>query len=364
MRTKRQLLFDRLYYGFELDIHRFFFNLQGRRAMRGVKFDRAFYRAYREEVVPYWRRFGIKPKLHWVKQCYLRQGVVDPRNIPVDVFYRYIDPYFNNRIYTRPMNDKNLHHLFFPEVKRPETVFKYIDGLCCEDDLTPISPEEARARLARAGQYIIKPARDTGAGADIAFFDGPLSPADADSLLGKYKSVDFIVQRVVAQHPDMAHFNASSLNTLRVITLVFHGKAHLLSAIIRIGHPGSRVDNVSLGGYQVSILPDGTLDKLAYTHQGGKERFVEQNEAGQRFEGFAIPSWDKVRATALDLALRLPHLKLIGWDFSVDENGDVILIELNTEAGQNQETCGPTFMDMTDEVLTEVFADKKKRLRL
>lgn len=361
MRTKRQILYDRLYYGIELDIRRFFFNLQGFKAMRGIKFDKEFYRAYREEVVPYWKKFGIRPKCHWFKQLYLWQGVVNPRNIPADVFYRYVDPYFNACMYTRPLNDKNLHHLTCPGVKRPETVFKYMDGSFCLDDLTPIPPEKARALLEQAGRYILKPARDTGSGADISFFDGPLSAAETDALLGKYANVDYVVQRVLVQHPDLARFNASSVNTIRAITLVFHGQVHILSAIIRIGHPGSRVDNIGRGGYQVTILPDGTLDKLAYTHQDGKYLFLEQTETGERFEGAVVPSWDALCNTAKNLALKMPHLKLIGWDLAVDEQGDVVLIEFNTEVGQNQETCGPTFGDLTDEVLAEIFQKRMKR---
>ncbi len=363
MRTPKQILYDRLYYTIDLDILCHFFNLRCRRAMRKHEFDASFYKAYREKVVPYWKQFGVRPKIYWFKRDFLRTGIVDPRYIPADIFRRYVIPYFDNECYVRQMTDKNLYHLILPGLKRPETIFKYADGCYREDDLRPITPEEAASRLT-CGQYIFKPARDTGGGSGISFLpvDENTPPSAIEDMMTHYVQADHIVQRVLVQHPSLAAFNHSSVNTLRLVTLVFHGKAYLLSAILRIGHADSRVDNVSKGGYQAIVREDGTLEKLAYTHKGGKDNFVEQTDEGVRFEGFAIPSWEKVRATALDLALKMPHLALIGWDFSVDEQGDPVLIEFNCHIGQNQENCGPTFGDMTEEILTEVFRDKKLRL--
>lgn len=361
MRTPGQKLYDKVYYGFELALKRFVSNSHMRRKMRKERFDKSFYEFYKKEILPYWARFGVKPKIYWFKHYYKLTGILDPRYIPDDIHYFRIIPHFHNFVYRRPLGDKNLHTYLFPNVKRPETVFKKVCGTYRNDDFSPISPEEALSRLKVDENFIIKPTADSGSGEDIQFFSGSPDTDDFVRILDLYENTDYIVQRVLIQHPDLAAYNRSSVNTIRVITLFFHDKAHILSAIFRIGHEGSQLDNISLGGYQVNIRPDGSLDKLAYTHRNGIHDRVEQTNAGKRFEGFLVPSWDKVQKTAIDLASKLPYLRFIGWDFAIDEAGDVVLIEFNSQLGQNQSTCGPTFGDMTDEVLAEVFKKKGRK---
>lgn len=361
MRTPRQKFYDSVYYGFERRLMVFCINLKKWQSMRKVKLDKSFYDAYKNQVLPYWSQFHIKPKVWWYKHYYRLTGTVNPKFIPDDLHLRDIIPHFDTELYYRQLTDKNLHGLMFPTVKRPETVFKKVDGRYCEDNFAPITKEEAFSRCARDGSFIVKPTRDTGAGFNIQFFSGPQDTEAMEKITGLYKGDDYIIQKTVVQHPALAKFNDSSVNTIRLVTLALPSGTHILSSVLRVGSPGSRVDNISQGGYQAVIRPDGTLDKLAYTHRGGQNQFVEETLSGIRFEGYQIPSWETLRDTALDLATRLPHLKLIGWDFSVDEHGDVVLIEFNCQLGQNQATCGPTFGDLTDEVLSEVYAKRMKK---
>ena len=80
------------------------------------------------------------------------------------------------------------------------------------------------------------------------------------------------------------------------------------------------------------------------------------------FKDIRVPSYDKIVKTAIKLQESMPYLGIIGWDFAVGEDGEPILIELNTPCNQNQ--IGgkqPTFGDLTDEVLEEVFIKKRHR---
>ena len=49
-------------------------------------------------------------------------------------------------------------------------------------------------------------------------------------------------------------------------------------------------------------------------------------------------------------------LETVVRDIAIDEMGDPVVIEYNIRPEQNQMTCGPTFGEMTDEILSEVFA--------
>lgn len=368
MRTKRETLYDKAYYRIERFIYDSFLSWNCRKSLRGIKFGPEFYRAYREKVVPYWKQFGVRPGKLWYKHYYSQVGVVDPRYIPNYIHNNKVVPYFDNPIYERQMEDKNLYSVLFPGLHRPETVFKHFSSTIfnsapesyCTDDFTPIPREEAVARCLAGGRFIIKPTRDTGGGADVKAFSAEDGEAAIAALFDAYAGVDYIVQRFVSQHPSLAEFNSNTLNTIRVMTLVYRDKAYLLAGIIRIGSPENDVDNIAKGGYEVGIhLEDGTLKRTAFTYKDGLG--AEQTASGKVFDGFRIPSWDAIRTTALETALRLPHLKLIGWDFAVDEDGNVVLIEINCHFAQTQESNGPTFGDMTDEILAEVFQERMKK---
>lgn len=358
MRSPRQQLYDRFYYGFESALNRLGRDVKTRLRMCRVKTDGEFRAAYREVIRPYWAGYGVRPGRHWVKLSYTVTHTLDPRNIPRNLWFGRIIPHFNSPVYERQLQDKNLHHLMFPGVKRPETVYKCLGGDYAEDDLRPIDRETAVARCLGPGAYIVKPTTSTFEGKGIRVFRDADGQEDIRALLASYDGTDHIVQRFVSQHPALAAFNASTLNTIRIVTLVLHGEVHVLSSILRVGAPGNFVDNVSQGGYQCTIGPDGRLEKLAYTHRDGVSSYVETTASGARFEGFAIPAWGRLRDTACELALRLPYMKLIGWDLAVDDAGDVVFIEFNALPEQNEATCGPSFGEITDEVLEEVFGRK------
>ncbi len=355
-------IYDRVYYRLESWVKAAALNASARRALRGFRPDKVFWDNFRQNVRPYWAQFGVRVRPLWFKRYYQMHGGLDPRLIPDDIHLRKVIPFFDKDMYIRPLVDKNLHALMFPGVKRPETVFKHIDGRYTEDDFTSLSREEALSRCLAPGRFIVKPTVDTGQGKGIRFFSGEDGREAVETLLASFDSSDYIVQKVVRQHPAMAHFNPGCLNTLRVNTMYFEGKAYILTSILRIGAGSSEVDNVSQGGYQVTVHPaDGTLDSTAYTHYAGIEKYVDETDRGIRFEGLTIPCWDKISAAALRLCEYMPHLKYIGWDFAVDETGDVVLVEFNCQLGQNQETCGPTLGDMTEPVLRAIYGKKEDK---
>ena len=356
MSINRRNVYDQIHYWLEFFYAALYHNARTRKAIKGKSFDKAFYQAYAETIRPYWRKYGVRVRKLWYKSFYASVGSTDPRYIPNTLFYRFIIPHFNDPLFLRPLADKNLHSHLVPGIKRPETIFKYMDGAYRQDDLRRIPEEEALGLLEKAGAFVLKPTRDTSEGNNVQIFDAGMDMAALKKALEPYQQGDYIVQKPVTQHPDFARLNPTSLNTLRVVTFVFRGEVHILSTILRVGSRHSKVDNVAKGGYQCTVLPNGTLAKTAYhPTNSGADPYVEQTEDGLRFEGFVVPSFDKVCETAKKYAMCMPHLSLLGWDLAVDENSDVVLIEYNCQPGQNQTTCGPTFGELTDEVLAEVF---------
>lgn len=356
MRSSRQKLYDDFYYGFERWLVVTFEDFRARKRVRGVRFDPEFYSYFKNVVRPYWAQFGVRPKLSRVKDNYLLHHTLDPRYITGDIYLRKIIPHFNPLDSVNTLTDKNLNSLLYPDAPRPATAFKHMSGQYCLEDFTPVTRDEAIALLLPEQGYVIKPSRDSSEGMDVRFFT---TEDNIDDLLRRYRNADYIVQEAVRQHPVLASLNASSVNTLRFVTLQFRGKVHLLSAILRVGAPGSRVDNIGAGGFQLTFRPDGTLTDTAYTIVDGKSVFLKKQIGDVRFAGMEIPSFSEARELVLSLAARTPHLRLIAWDIAIDEQAQPVLIEFNASMpGQNQETCGPTFGDLTDDVLAEVFGKK------
>lgn len=358
MISKVRELYDNLYYEFQKTYDVTTLRFKTWKKYLGVKFDKDFYTAYKMEIRPYWRQFGITPARSMVKSCYSTSSSLDPRCITDDIWQRYIIPYFNDRRFSRTLTDKNLNSLLYPGVKRPETLFKYMSGRYCLDDFTPITAEAAVSLCRQPGHWVIKPTMDSYGGQSISFFDGGSAMDEIKTLLSRYDKCEYIVQRQIVQHSSLNAINASSVNTVRIVTVVFREQAQIDSIILRAGFPGSRVDNLSSGGYQFAVRPDGTLNPVAFTNRGTQHRVdFSDNPAVKEL---TIPSFDVVCSTALALAAKTPHLHLIAWDFSIDSEGEPVLIEFNAYApGQNQETNGPTFGDRSYEILTDVFSKRK-----
>ena len=60
----------------------------------------------------------------------------------------------------------------------------------------------------------------------------------------------------------------------------------------------------------------------------------------------------------------LPHFSIIGWDFAVDAKGNPVLVEFNVTPAQNEiGSKRPSFGDLTDEVLEDVFVTKSMKKR-
>lgn len=312
---------------------------------------------YDEVVVPYWKQFGYKPSIKWYKVFAEKDHKVDPRYIPDDLYYGELVPYFSNSQFRRFGEDKCYHDLWFSDLKRPKTICKNIAGVFYDPGMNIIDINQAVKLCTREdGEMLIKPSIDSGEARLITFFSDPgKSETQIRNTMGKM-GANFIAQASVKQHPVLAELNPSSLNTIRVVSFLFNGEVHILSAILRIGAANAKVDNIGAGGFAVPILSDGQLKDRGVNR---KAEWISENNYGVKFADVKIPSYEKIIEIIKQKHKNLAHFKLIGWDFSVDVSGDPVFIEYNVCPGANQVTCGPTFGDLTDEVLKEYFLDKK-----
>ena len=81
---------------------------------------------------------------------------------------------------------------------------------------------------------------------------------------------------------------------------------------------------------------------------------MPKTDVGTILDGYQIPCFKKVSDLVKEMHLRLLYFNLIGWDMSVDKNGNPALIEWNRAAELSQVAHGPAFGEYTEEILSIV----------
>ena len=331
-----------------------------RKAARRLKLTGGGYdcrREYKQSVAPYWKPYGVKPGIVWYRLLSYDSHEVDPRFIPDDLWFDRILPYYSNSSFRRFGEDKNYHAVWCPEARRPRTVVSCVAGVFYDEDYHILTRREAAERCAGRGPLVLKPSVDSGGGRLIRFLDGELSAAAMESEFDRI-GCNLIVQERVEQHEALRRLNPDSLNTLRILSFLFENEVRILSVILRVGGAGARVDNVGAGGFACAVGPDGRLGRYAINRRSER---CETAPGGVRFDAVTVPGFDEALATVKRLHEKMAHFKLIGWDIAIDRSAAPVLIEYNTAPGQNQYCCGPTFGDLTEKVLTDVFLTQSLR---
>lgn len=356
MSNRLRPLYDKLYIAVETHILAFQETALAKKQAKTVPLNPALKDGYNKVIRPYWKQFRIRrPKRFWFRLFCNEARPFDPRYIPEACWYRDIVPHYNNLLFAKALQDKCLHNILFPDVKRPDTLVKNIAGVFYDDTLNLLTREEASLRCCGAGRILIKPSVGSGRGHGIRFFDSDsLTPEEVLKLFDSYGK-NFIVQKKMAQHETLAALNPNSLNTIRVVTFLHKNQVHILTAILRVGGGSNEIDNTSQGGYKSTILPDGRLSTYGTTNIHGRTEYVDTYPNGMRFEDVVIPSYDRIKELVCKQASRMAHFKIIGWDVAVDPNGNPMLIEYNVIPAQGHGTGGPVFGNLTDEVLEEVY---------
>lgn len=161
----------------------------------------------------------------------------------------------------------------------------------------------------------------TGARSGVAEF--------VDRLLRGSRSSGFVIERYLRQHPDMAAFNPSSVNTCRVWVVREPDRpARIVLAYLRIGRGGSVVDNQSSGGIVAPIDLEGGNVGVAIDGLPTRVEYGLHPDHGAAIAGRVIPRWTEVKALAVECLGAVPHLRFAGLDIAVGPDGPVVL-ELN-----------------------------------
>lgn len=301
--------------------------------------------------------YGRKVPYDWHQFYFAHNGVFQHDYFPELLYRPHFEHYMNYRNdYAEVMSDKN----FLPniaEVSRctmPEVLISRTMNLLRNSKGEVIDEKQAISILLKEKQVFCKPSTISYGGKGCFVFE----PTDRDSIKNLMKSLgtDFVVQKILQCHPTISAIYPNAVNTFRVTTYRWKGKFYFMPIAMRLGRGGICVDNVTSGGLFIGVNNDGSLKREAMDIAGN--RYVTHPDTGIVFSTHRIYGIQKVIDTAIRLHTQVPQLGVIGWDFSVNVDGEPVLIEANIRnasyrLSQMAHGCSP-FLERTSEVLAWV----------
>lgn len=304
---------------------------------------------------------GRKVPLYCHEYFYSRTGVFTKDYVPNNFYHCELVPRANLQSVNRFYNDKNMLDVLFAGENIVHTVLKNINGYYYYEG-SPVSEEEAIVRCQNMNQMIIKPSTSSkGNGVRLITVTNGMTNVDGLSigqLFAKYQK-DFLIQHRVRQHKDMAALNPTSVNTLRILSYRSNMEVLIIYTVIRIGRQNSVIDNQCAGGISTTVSEKGELGKTAFG--GYHEDNIEKTDSGVVLEGYTIPSYDKAMAMIKHLHMKLPFCDLIGWDIAIQEDGNPVLIEINTNPGLSQSAFKSGMGKYTERVIRELWPKPNTR---
>ena len=303
-----------------------------------------------------WRPVKLYGKVNpnWFVMHSRLSGVEDYRYVPENIYFPYIEPIFNDFEFASSIADKNRLNEYVSVENSPKVILRYIRGCFFKSDYSWVSDSQAQKILDENDELIIKPSTDSSGGVGVRLWcrskDGKLDVADLRSK----GLMPLVIQEKVVQHKQSALFNASSVNTCRVMTMrcPWNGEVVLLKSMFRIGGGESICDNMMMGGLCLGVKADGTLSKYAYDYDG--QRYEVHPTSGIVFANHKLNLYPKMVDFACEVAKKIPYMNILSFDLIANDSGNIICLEINT-AGQGitqlQYDGVPLFHKYTDEVV-------------
>ena len=326
------------------------------RNFKDLKVRRKLTKEQKKEVDDFYlSMIGKKVPLYSHEYFYSRTGVFTKNYIPKDFYTMELRPKANVEKFQEIYDDKNIYDIILAGENVVHTILKNMNGYYYFEG-KPVTEEEAITLCQNMEQVIIKPSmKMQGEGVKLlTVIDGKTNINDLTigELFRKYKR-NFLIQERVRQHKDLAALNPTSVNTMRILTYRSGMDVLIAYSVIRIGRGGQVIDNQCAGGISTVITKDGKLGKTAFG--GYSEDDVQVTDSGVRLDGYQLPCFDKAIEFVKRLHMKLPYFNIVGWDVSIEENGEPILIEYNTNPGLSQSAACTGLGEYTERIIKELW---------
>ena len=312
--------------------------------------------------IKYWRQISPKVDTRWFEFFSNLLNDDDIRFVPKNIFHNIIEAKLNNRQIGYSYRDKNFYDRYYNYIELfPKTILRNIEGFFYNEsyNFEKICDNILYNILNDFEKVIIKPSLESSSGRGVRIFirsGKRFLTKDNEILnlafLNRVYRKNYIIQEVIEQDDFFKKFNQTSVNTIRIHTYrsVLTDEVLVLNTIFRVGKKGSVVDNQSAGGVACNITGNGELENIFLDIYGKK--YSKFN--GMKFsQVYRIPKLDEMKRIAIKIGKDNLYTRIMGFDFIVDINKKVRLIEINNQysAISMQMVSGPFFGNYTDEVI-------------
>ena len=281
------------------------------------------------------QHLGHKIGYQWHKLYTAISGSFDYRFFPEFFYSSDIQRLLNHPGYYIGLADKNILPFILKgshnEIKVPKTLCSCSNGIYLDINSEATTLDKCVDLISKTKSFFIKPSIDSnsGIGCEIILVD-KMNKDELKNVLTSHGK-NFVVQEPIIAQNDISSLNPSSVNTFRVITYIIDGIVYTTPIIMRVGRDNSCCDNAHAGGLFVAVSNDGEIVSDGKTEFGGS--FKCHPNTGITFKGYRLKNVEKVICSAKKAALLMPHVGVIDWDFTIDVNGDPVLIEGNLFGG-------------------------------
>ena len=217
----------------------------------------------------------------------------------------------------RRMNDKAYWHFFDDKTQFNEKFAKWVqrDWIRADENLTL----DALTRFLQDKDEIMFKPLEGSSGQGIVKYkkeDWQSLPEFLDQVKENGPAV---LEEVVKQHPDMARLCPTSVNTVRIATLLGDKKEGIVYAFLRIGN-GRVMDNVDCGGMAARVdLDSGKLLTVGADKQGNT--YAVHPLTGTPIVGFQVPYFEEAKKMCLEAMYVVPQLRFVAWDVAITPEG-------------------------------------------
>lgn len=286
----------------------------------------------------YSKNYGKKVPHTWHRHYMAFTGKFDVNYFPELLYVPEFERFVNDRgAYRRVFQDKNLLPILAKAagVATPRVFLSCTEGLFKDAHDKLLSTAEFMKNFSSIGEAFVKPTVDSCSGERCAVVNmrngqDTISSRTASQIIDELGR-NFVVQERLHCHPSIVHIYPHSVNTIRIATYRWKNQIYHMPIVMRIGQGGKNVDNVHAGGIFIAVNDDGTLHSKAFTEFN--IQYTAHPNTQVVFENYQIPHVDKIIKAARKLHTCLPQLGCYHWDFSLNEAGIPVLIEVNAEGG-------------------------------
>lgn len=326
----------------------------------------------KEIDVFYKKNYGKKIPYFWHMHNYAFSNRFDVKYFPELLYIPYFEKYMNNdKAFSKFLEDKNNLYMIrkYLDVKIPDKIVSCQSGIYMNCDDKIIDRNQAILILKDIGEVFFKISTDTDSGNGCAIMNikngiDIISSKRIEHMLETIGD-NFIIQKIIKCHDTISKINPTSVNTFRIITYRWKNDIYHCPCLMRIGRNGSFVDNAHAGGIFIHIHDDGQFHEKAFTEF--KKEYYGHPDSFYKFKENKIELFPIALNKCIEMHKKLPNVGVLNWDVTIDENGEVVLIEINVNGGSiwlSQLSSGmPAFGNNTEEILQWISTMQKTEIK-